>query len=213
MFIQIIRAKVADRQRARDAEAAWMRDLAPGATGWLGSTSGVTDDGQLFVMARFESEEAAKANSSRPEQDQWWSEFSRSLDGEATFQDSTNVYVQAVGDLDAAGFVQVMTGQTNNPDRALELMDASRDARQANRPDILGSCTVGHGDGKFTMVIYFESEEAARRGEQQPIPPEMQATMTEMMSLAVGMPEYLDLKQPSLDSPATVGRKKVSHGS
>jgi hypothetical protein len=55
------------------------------------------------------------------------------------------------------------------------------------------------------MVVYFASEEYAREGERKDIPQELQkelqSTMEEMMSLAVGQPEYLDLKRPSMDSP------------
>ena len=94
-----------------------------------------------------------------------------------------------------------MSGQSSDPDRSAQLMDSSRDARVAHRPDILGSITVVHGEGKFTMVIYFESEEAARKGESKPLPAELQAQMQEMMSLSVGQPEFLDLKAPWLDSP------------
>ena len=68
-----------------------MKDIGPTAKGWLGSTGGVTDGGDLFVMVRFDSEGSARFNSARPEQDQWWSEFSKLLDGEATFKDSNNL--------------------------------------------------------------------------------------------------------------------------
>ena len=123
------------------------------------------------------------------------------FDGEPTFRDSNNVIVPSAGAPDTAGFVQVMEGQSSDPDRSIQLMYSSRDARVAHRPDILGSITVGHGEGKFTMVIYFESEEAARKGESKPLPAELQAQMQEMMSLSVGQPEFLDLKAPWLDSP------------
>jgi hypothetical protein len=135
---------------------------------------------------RFESAEAANANSDKPEQSEWWAEFETTLDGEASFQNNSNVIVGAVGDLDAAGFVQVMDGQSSDPVRSLDLMYRSRDARVANRPDILGSIVVGHDDGKFTMVVYFESEEAARQGESKEVPPQPQVTMKEMQSLSVG---------------------------
>ena len=45
------------------------------------------------------------------------------------------------------------------------------------------------------------SEAAARQGESKEIPPELQETMTEMQSLSVGTPEFLDLREPWLDSP------------
>ena len=66
-------------------------------------------------MARFESEEAATANSQRPEQDAWWSETAKLLDGEATFRNSTDVIVDVQGDPDQAGFVQVMQGRAATP--------------------------------------------------------------------------------------------------
>jgi hypothetical protein len=200
MFAQIIRGKVSDPVAVRPVVDRWMTELGPTAKGWLGSTSGITDDGQLFIMVRFESEEAARANSERPEQDQFWSETSKLFDGEPTFQDSNDVQVDTSGDPDAAGFVQVMTGQVTDPDRSKQLMAQMPDMR-ALRPDILGSVSVGHEDGKWTMVIYFSSEAEAREGEKKEIPPEMAATMEEMQSLSVGQPEFLDLKTPWLDSP------------
>ena len=91
-----------------------MTELGPTAKGWLGSTGGVTDRKELFVLVRFESEEAARANSDRPEQGAWWAELEPLLDGEAAFQDSNEVYVDIRGDLDSAGFVQVMQGQVTD---------------------------------------------------------------------------------------------------
>ena len=72
---------------------------------------------------------------------------------------------------------------------------------RALRPDILGSVSVGHDDGKWTMVIYFTSEAEAREGEAKEMPPEALKAMEEMQSLSVGQPEFLDLKTPWLDSP------------
>ena len=201
MFAQIIRGKVTDPSDVRPVVDRWMKELGPTANGWLGSTSGITDDNELFVLVRFESEEAARANSDKPEQGAWWADMEKVFDGEPTFRDSNNVIVPSAGAPDTAGFVQVMSGQSSDPDRSAQLMDSSRDARVAHRPDILGSITVVHGEGKFTMVIYFESEEAARKGESKPLPAELQAQMQEMMSLSVGQPEFLDLKAPWLDSP------------
>ena len=41
-----------------------------------------------MLRARFESEEAAQANSDRPEQGAWWAETAKVFDGEATFRNS-----------------------------------------------------------------------------------------------------------------------------
>jgi hypothetical protein len=179
----------------------WMTDLGPSATGWLGSTAGTSGDGRFFALVRFESQEAATANNDKPEQGQWWAGMAELFDGEPTFQDSTDITTAVSGDPDAAGFVQVMTGQTTDRDRVNELMSENDSGMRALRPDILGSISVGHEDGKWTMVIYFTSEEAARQGEQKETPPEAQKMMEEIMSLSVGTPEFLDITSPWLDSP------------
>ena len=201
MFAQIIRGKVSDPSAVRPVVDRWMTDLGPTATGWLGSTSGITAENEVFVLVRFESAESAAANSDRPEQGQWWAEMAGLFDGEPTFQDSTDVTVEKTGNPDDAEFVQVMTGQTSDPVRAKELMSQDQPDMRSQRPDILGSVTIGHDEGKWTMVIYFTSEDEARKGEQKEMPPEAQKMMEEMMSLSVGAPEYLDIKEPWLDSP------------
>jgi len=200
VFAQIIRGKVSDPSAVRPVVDRWMTEMGPTAKGWLGSTSGVTDDNEVFVLVRFESEEAARANSDRPEQGVWWAEMEKVFDGQPTFQDSNDVQVDTSGDPDAAGFVQVMTGQVTDPDRAKQLMAAQPDMRTL-RPDILGSVSVGHEDGKWTMVIYFTSEADAREGEAKQMPPEALKAMEEMQALSVGQPEFLDLKTLWLDSP------------
>ena len=200
MFAQIIRGKVSDPSAVRPVVDRWMKELGPTAKGWLGSTSGVTDDNEVFVLVRFESEEAARANSDRPEQGAWWAEMEKLFDGEPTFRDSNDIQVDTSGDPNAAGFVQVMTGQVTDPDRAKQLMAEQPDMRTL-RPDILGSVSVSHDDGKWTMVIYFTSEAEAREGEAKQMPPEALKAMEEMQALSVGQPEFLDLKTPWLDSP------------
>src|ERR671915_430859 len=117
MFVQVIQGQVTDAEQAHAAMDGWMEELAPGATGWLGTTAGVTEDGRFIALARFESEEAARRNSDRPEQDRWWRETAKLFSGEATFRDSRHVAVDVTGDPDAAGFVQVMQGRGSDPER------------------------------------------------------------------------------------------------
>src|ERR1051325_9402837 len=87
MFVQVIRGQVTDPEQVHDALDRWSRQLAAGAPGWLGSTAGLTGDGQFVALARFESEEAARRNSVRPEQDQWWMETAKLFAGEVIFRD------------------------------------------------------------------------------------------------------------------------------
>jgi hypothetical protein len=202
MFVQVIEGHVQDAAALRAAVDEWFQRVSPGATGWLGSTSGVTDDGHAIALVRFDSEQAARDNSARPEQDEWWAQTSKLFDGEPTFSESSDINLDIVGDPDSAGFVQVMKGRGNSPERVGELMAQNSDAWAEFRPDILGNLGVGHPGGAYTMALFFTSEEAAREGESKELPEHLMAQMAEMASLTVGETEFLDLKDPWLHSPA-----------
>jgi len=202
MFVQVIQGQVSEPARLRARIDNWLSEVAPNAIGWLGSTSGVTDDGQAVAMVRFESEEAAQRNSDRPEQSAWWSETASVFSGEPTFHNSMWVQVDTPGDPSQAGFVQIMQGRTSDPDRARELMANDPTDWAAFRPEVLGTLLVGHEDDAWTMAIYFTSEQAAREGEKQEPPPELQATMKELDSLTIGEPSFFDLKSPWLNAPS-----------
>ena len=202
MFAQMFTGKVTDAAAVRAAFERWPAGVGRDAKGWLGSTAGITDDGQLVALARFESEEAARANSERPEQGQWWESLAAHLDGNATFFDSNEVDEDVVADPDTAGFVQVMRGRVSDSPRARELASADPGAWAGFRPDILGSLMLSHDDGEYVMAIYFTSEAEAREGEKKEPPEELAATMQEMGALEVGEVTYLDLRDPWLLSPS-----------
>jgi hypothetical protein len=201
MFVQVIRGRVTDREQVHAALDRWSGQLAAGAQGWLGSTAGVTGDGRFVALARFESEQAARRNSDRPEQGQWWAETAKLFTGEVTFRDSNDVTVDMHGDPDQAGFVQVMQGRASDLDRARELMAQDPGEWAAVRPDVIGSMTVGHEGGAYTLVFYFTSEEAAREGERKELPARLKTQMEELNRLSIGEPEFFDLHQPWLYSP------------
>jgi hypothetical protein len=96
MFAQVIQGKTSDPDGLQAAIDRWIQELAPGAIGWLGTTGGTTEDGRTIAVVRFESEEAARRNSERPEQDQWWAETAKLFDGEATFRDSSDLLIWSV---------------------------------------------------------------------------------------------------------------------
>ena len=201
MFVQVIQGQVADASKARAALDRWEQELAPGAVGWLGSTSGVTDDGTFVALARFESEEAARLNSARPEQDRWWAETAKLFSGEPTFRDSKDVIVDVTGDPDRAGFVQVMQGRGTDSERAKDLMSQNSEEWAAFRPEVVGSVVAQHDGGEYTMALYFTSEAEAREGERKEPPPALKAQMEEMNAMSIGEPRFFDLKTPWLHSP------------
>lgn len=202
MFVQVIQGQVSDAAAVRAHLDRWLAELAPGADGWLGSTSGVTEDGRLIALVRFESEAAAQQNSDRPEQSAWWEGMAQLFTGDPEFHNSTQVDVDTPGDPDQAGFVQVMQGRTRDPEKARQLMAEDPTDWRAFRPDILGTVSVAHDGDAWTMAIYFTSEEEAREGERKEPPPEMQETMKQLNELSIGEPTYFDLKDPWLRAPA-----------
>ena len=199
MFIQVITGKTSDRDGLRRQFDRWEQELRGGATGFLGSTGGVTDDGRVFMAARFESEEAAQRNSAREEQGAWWAETEKFLENVA-FQDSAEVTTLGGGGSNDAGFIQVMRGRILDQEKAQQLMARFAEllpAMAEGRPDIIGDVTVIHSDGTFSDVIYFTSEAEAREGEKKEMPAEMQAMFEEFVA-AMPTDEYLDLKDPWL---------------
>lgn len=201
MFAQMFTGRVTDADAVRVSLESWPTGAGRNVKGWLGSTAGITDDGQLVALARFESADVARANSERPEQGEWWDVLAANLEGEATFFDSDEVEEDLVGDPNAAGFVQVMRGRVSDTARARELAGADPDAWARFRPDILGSLLLTREDGEYVMAIYFTSEAEARAGEKTEPPAELAATMEEMNDLEVGEVTYYDLRDPWMMSP------------
>ncbi len=200
MFVQVIEGKVKDAEAAQRSLDRWRDEVADGAIGWLGATAGVTDDGTRLVVARFSSAAEAQQNSDRPEQDAWWREMAATYDGEPTFAESEDVVVDAHGDLDSAGFVQVVRGAVSDVEKLRSMMAFDSERWADYRPDVLGTVIAFHPDGQYTMVGYFTSEAEARVGERKEPPPELAAEMAAMNELEVGEPRYYDLRDPQIYS-------------
>lgn len=203
MFVQIIQGKTSDPAGLRSLADRWVDELGPDAPGWLGTTMGVTPDGDFVGVVRFATAEDAARNSDRPEQGAWWEEFSKHLDGEATFSNATTADTWLAGGSDDAGFVQVIQSQMRDRETVLRGMEgmASASAEDFGRSDLIGGVYALHDDDDgLTQVAYFTSEAAARQGESQPMSEESQAAMEEFMA-AVSDTTYFDLSDPWLASP------------
>jgi hypothetical protein len=201
MFIQVIEGRVSDAGGLKASFDRWLEELAPGSIGWLGTTAGVTDDGAFIALARFESEETARRNSDRPEQDRWWSETAKLFSGEATFRDCTDTVTFGGGGSDDAGFVQVIQGRVRDVARLRSLNEQSEAAWRDFRPEVIGGTVALHGQGGFTNAVYFTTEAEAREGERKEPPPELKALWEEEQSLYEGELTYFDLRDPWLASP------------
>lgn len=193
MFVQVITGTVRDREQMSRLRDRWQAELRPGATGFLGGTAGLTDAGELVNVARFASREAAQANAQRSEQGAWWDEVRACFADEPVFRESDDVDIYENGDLDRAGFVQVMEGRLLEPEAARALGSEMQAILGRERPDVLGRVQVFYPDGTFTNVVYFTSEEdarAAERSEWSTPAAELMQRMEQVMDVTT----YLDLR-------------------
>jgi len=192
MFMQVIQGHVRDADGLRQAADQWRRELQPGATGFLGSTSGVTPDGMGVVVARFADEESARRNSDRPEQSAWWEKTSKMFDSDVSFIDCPDCDVMMGGGSDDAHFVQLIECKVKDREA---MRGAGREMEvdlRESRPDIVGGIIGWHGD-EMVQVMYFTDEEHARAGEQKMTD---DANSAEWMAMLEGQPKFLDLRDP-----------------
>ena len=199
MFIQMIEGSTNDPDAVHRQIEVWQRDLMPSAIGYLGSAGGCTSSGDCILIARFESAEAAQANSERPEQSQWWQATEACFDGPVTFHESSDVQVMTHGPMDDARFIQVMAGHVTDKARAVALEREADPVLAEVRPDLLGAVTAYFGDDRFTELAYFKSEADARRGEEQAMDGDMAAKMSEWQSV-MKVERFLDINEPWLVS-------------
>src|SRR3954471_9653613 len=146
MFVQVIEGKVKDPDLLLRQTDRWAAEIKPGVKGYLGSTGGVTPDGRSVWLARFESKEAAEANSHNALQDAWWNETAKAYDGEPTFYDCTEVDTVFAGGSNDAGFVQVIEGRAKDAGALRTQLHEMEKGLKEERPDILGITIAWHPD-------------------------------------------------------------------
>ncbi|WP_460717008.1 hypothetical protein [Nocardioides ginsengisegetis] len=195
MFIQIIEGKCTRQDELRELASKWRDEAGRGAVGWLGGTYGFTDDDRFVGVVRFESREAAEANSRRPEQSQWAEKMMAIMDGPVEFHDCNDVTLMMDGGSDSAGFVQIIRGRIDDPSKLKELM-GDTDMLHEMRPEILGATLAIEEDGTFTETIAFTDEASARKGERLEPPEEVRSVLDSVMAGAT----FYDLHHPWFES-------------
>lgn len=202
MFAQVIQGRTNDPTGLWNRFEEWDRTFKPGAEGFLGSTAGVSEDGEFIAIARFDSEEAARRNSDRPEQGEWWAGTEKLFEGDVRFYDCTEVETIWGGGSDDAGFVQVIQGRVKDDDhkqRWRQLEAEAEDWLRQNRPEVIGGVRAWQGTN-FSDFIYFTSEEEARAGEQKQPPAEAGASPQDWLADVEDL-KFIDLKRPYFSSP------------
>lgn len=198
VFVQVISGRTNQADALRDRFEQWEEDLRPDASGFLGTTGGITADGQVIVIVRFESEEAARRNSNRPEQGEWWAGTAELFQGDPEFADTTDTATWHGGGSDDAGFVQVMRGRVTDVSAAKKLIEEFEDDIRDLRPDVLGSVTAFHDGDRFTQAVYFTNEQEAREREAERGADERGAERMRQFEDLFTDIEYLDLTDPWL---------------
>ena len=135
------------------------RRLAAGATGWLGSTAGVTEDGTFLATARFESRTRRARG--------WRATRAGPLVVGDVAGSSRQAHVPRQqrgrrGHAGRSGPGRLRAGHPGphqrSPTQAREVMNEGPDDWSSFRPDMLGSLGVGHDEGAYTVVLYFVEE-------------------------------------------------------
>lgn len=191
MFIQIIQGRCTRQDEMRMELDRWLTERSPMVEGWLGGTYGFTDDDMFVAVVRFESKEAAMANSDSREQSDWWTRTEALFDGPIEFHDCSDVTLMMDGGSDRAGFVQIIRGRADDPD-ALRAMMSDTQMLHEMRPDILGGTLAIDADGTFTETVAFTDEASARAGEQVPMPDDVR----ERLDMAMRDVSFMDLHHP-----------------
>lgn len=193
MFIQIIQGKCTKQEELKAALDRWREECEPGALGYLGGTYGFTDDDTFCAVVRFETREAARMNSARPEQGRWWESVEPLFDGPVEFHDCDDVLLMMQGGSDDAGFVQVIKGRVRDPQRLRSTMDQVSEILHRERPEIIGATIAIEPDGHFIETVAFTDEAAARAGEAKEMPAELSALVSDVYMEEAS---YLDLHHP-----------------
>jgi hypothetical protein len=202
MFIRVIQAQATNPPGIRRDLGRWQRQLAADADGWLGSTTGITEDGWSITAVHFASEAHARRNSNRPEQRMWWRDASQHL-ARVAVHDASGVHSYWQGDANKVGFVEVIQGHSDDLQGMAILGRDQEEVLAREAPHILGMTVARHADrpGDFTQIVYYTSEQDARQFEP---PAEADETgQQQRRSLLTNLRSF-DLRDPQMLSPSNV---------
>lgn len=197
MFVLEVDARTARPEAVRERVLAWPAEVGVHATGWLGSTGGVSPDGHFLLLMRFASQEAAWITSDLPSNQRWWEACRGSLETEPAFQESTEVIGILRGGSDDAAAVVVTRGAAS-PLRMRENLRRLESLTADERAGLIGGIVAWHGGERFTEILYASARpEELRRLSAEPTP-----LGRFMADVSTGAQE-IDLDDPWLLSPAT----------
>jgi hypothetical protein len=197
MFVQIFEGRVFNRGTAHRLIDDWVSALRLRAVGFLGATAGVSDDGRVIALLRFESAAAASGSGYLPERGPYWAELEKVLNGPVAVTDSDDAETFFSGGSNDARFVEIVKARGVNRAQLREMDASIQRVAGSWRPDFIGSFRVWTGPDSYVEADYFTSEAEMRESQQKEPPPEFAGRIgafQEMMANA----EMLDIRDPWL---------------
>ena len=157
MFVQVVRGAVVDGCATMDRLDHWLEHLGPTADGWLGTTAGVTADGDLVSFVRFASAADARRSGDRVEQGQWWAESMLLFTGDVSFDNYDGIALFGDGGSDTAAMVEVFQGRVRRDRTGAALAErlAERAMERGRDSGLIGGLVGALDDGSFTQAAYF----------------------------------------------------------
>jgi hypothetical protein len=155
VFVQVVRGVVRDPVETFARLDLWLLELAPGARGWLGTTAGVTEDGELISFVRFASAADARHSSDRVEQGQWWADSTRVFSGDVSFDNYDGVTLFGAGGSDDVAAVEVLVGRVRRRRRLTDLAAELAEYGMTVAPGVIGGLVGLQEDGNLTQAIYL----------------------------------------------------------
>ena len=199
MFIQIIQGKCTRQDELRAMAERWRTSSGRAPTaGSAGPTASPTTTCSSGVV-RFESREAAMANSARPEQGAWAEQMMALMDGPVEFHDCDDVTLMMGGGSDDG---RLRPGDPRQGRRAGAAQGADDRHRDAAR-DAARRSSGRHWRSRPTARSPRPSPSRARRapaqGEQKEMP-DMPAEVRETLETAMKGAQFYDLHHPWFES-------------
>lgn len=155
MFVQVVRGAVRDPEETFARLDFWLDQLAPEAIGWLGTTAGVTGDGELVSFVRFASAADARHNSDRVEQGQWWADSARVFTRDVSFDNYDGVTLFGGGGSDDVAAVEVLVGRVHRRRGLTDLAAELAEYGLSLGPRVVGGLVGLQEDGNLTQAIYL----------------------------------------------------------
>ena len=197
MVVELIEGFAPSGEVLRRRMSGWREEIAGDVPGWRGTTAGVADDGTFVALFEFDHDASSITQHQR-----WCTQTLASLGGDATRTVYPRVPLRVVGEVEAAGFVQVVVGRVHDVAAGEAYLAAFDRAVAPLRPDMTGRLMANRDDGRYVGAFYFASESAARAGEAQELPADLLDLTRRGESIGNGPPRYIDLRDPWLFAPA-----------